>query len=435
VRLDEKVARFTLALPDKPSIAVLPFQNMSGDPQQDYFADGVVEDIITALSRIRWLFVIARNSSFTYKGRALDIKQIGRELGVRYVLEGGIRKAGARVRITGQLIDAVTGTHIWAERFEGDLVDIFELQDRITSSVVGAIEPALRTAEILRVQAKPTSSLDAYDYFLRASAATHGLTRADYAEALLLCKKAIATDPHYASAYGLCAWIYLWRCVQSWTDQPEEERAEALKLARSAVEFGGENPEALWMAGHVISFFAGDGERGMELIRRSLSLNPNSAHAHTCAGYVGWHLGQGDTAVEHFQRAFRLSPLDHLSYQFSAGTAWGHFVAGRYQEAVEWADRALREQPNWIPPLRAKIAACGLLGRIEETTKTLQTALNLEPDACRSKAQCVGADRRRSQITSSGFGSTSSTMVATMCRGVRNWPFWPAEAIFASIYS
>jgi TolB-like protein len=323
VRLDEKVARFTLALPDKPSIAVLPFQNMSGDPQQDYFADGVVEDIITALSRIRWLFVIARNSSFTYKGRALDIKQIGRELGVRYVLEGGIRKAGARVRITGQLIDAVTGTHIWAERFEGDLVDIFELQDRITSSVVGAIEPALRTAEILRVQAKPTSSLDAYDYFLRASAATHGLTRADYAEALLLCKKAIATDPHYASAYGLCAWIYLWRCVQSWTDQPEEERAEALKLARSAVEFGGENPEALWMAGHVISFFAGDGERGMELIRRSLSLNPNSAHAHTCAGYVGWHLGQGDTAVEHFQSKSLGPPQLSIQRRNGVGTFRG----------------------------------------------------------------------------------------------------------------
>ena len=211
--------RPALSLPDKPSIAVLPFQNMSGDPEQEYFADGMVEDIITALSRLRWLFVIARNSSFTYKGRAVDVKQVGRELGVRYVLEGSVRKAGKRVRITGQLIDASTGAHLWADRFDGELADIFDLQDQVTASVVGAIAPKLEQAEIERAKRKPTESLDAYDYFLRGMAAFHQLTRPSNDEALALFSRAIELDPDFASAYGMAARCYLQRKGFGWVDR------------------------------------------------------------------------------------------------------------------------------------------------------------------------------------------------------------------------
>ena len=242
-------ARPTLSLPDKPSIAVLPFQNMSGDPEQEYFADGMVEDITTALSRMRWLFVIARNSSFTYKGRAVDVKQVGRELGVRYVLEGSVRKAGNRVRITGQLIDAATGAHLWADRFDGELADIFELQDQVTSSVVGAIAPKLEQAEIERVKRKPTESLDAYDYFLRGMAAFHQFSKAANAEALEMFSRAIERDPRFASAYGMAARCYLQRKGFGWVATAEREIAEAEKLARRAAELGRDDAVALCAAG------------------------------------------------------------------------------------------------------------------------------------------------------------------------------------------
>ena len=217
-RSDEPSAP-ALTLPDSPSIAALPFQNWSGDPEQEYFADGVVEDIITALSRIRWLFVIARNSSFTYKGRAVDVKQVGRELGVRYVLEGSVRKAANRVRITGQLIDATTGAHLWADRFEGSLDDIFELQDQVAERVVGAIMPKLERAEIERAKRKPTESLDAYDYYLRGMASLHQGTREAINEALPLFTKAIELDPDFASAYAMAAWCYFWRKINGWMDR------------------------------------------------------------------------------------------------------------------------------------------------------------------------------------------------------------------------
>ena len=223
-----------LVLPDSPSIAALPFQNWSGDPEQDYFADGVVEDIITALSRIRWLFVIARNSSFTYKGRAVDVKQVGRELGVRYVLEGSVRKAANRVRITGQLIDATTGGHLWADRFEGTLDDIFELQDQVTASVVGAIAPELERAEIGRAKRKPTESLDAYDYYLRGMANVHQGTREAIDEALPLFLKAIQLDPDFASAYAMAAWCYFWRKINGWMDDRDagDRRGRAIGPSR-----------------------------------------------------------------------------------------------------------------------------------------------------------------------------------------------------------
>ena len=234
-----------LVLPDKPSITVLPFHNLSGDPEQEYFADGVVDDIIVALSRMRWLFVIARNSSFTYKGRAVDVKEVGRELGVRYVLEGSVRKIGNKVRITGQLSDATTGTHLWAERFEGTLDDIFELQDQMAESVVGAIAPQLERAEIERAKRKPTESLDAYDYYLRGMAKLHSGTREAIEAALPLFYKATELDPEFASAYGMAAWCHFWRKVNGWmTDRPREI-AEGTRLARLAVELGRDDAVAL----------------------------------------------------------------------------------------------------------------------------------------------------------------------------------------------
>ena len=278
--------RTALALPDKPSIAVLPFLNLSGDPEQEYFADGVVEDIISALSRIRWLFVIARNSSFTYKGRAVDVKQVGRELGVRYVLEGSVRKAANRVRITGQLIDATTGAHLWAERFEGTLDDIFELQDQVAASVVGAIAPQLERAEIERAKRKPTESLDAYDYYLRGMANLHQGTREAINEALPLFYKAIELDPDFASAYGMAAWCHFWRKVNGWmTDRPQEI-AEGARLARRAVELGKDDAVALTRGGHALGHFVGDLDGGIALVDRALVLNPNLAAAWFLGGFL-----------------------------------------------------------------------------------------------------------------------------------------------------
>src|SRR5690606_20984767 len=246
-----------LALPDKPSIPVLPFHNLSGDQEQDYFADGVVEDIIGALSRIRWLFVIARNSSFTYKGRTVDVREVGRELGVRYVLEGSVRRSGNRIRITGQLIDATSGAHIWAERFEGQVADIFELQDEIAESVVGAIAPQLERAEIERAKRKPTESLCAYDYYLRGTAKLHNGTREAIAGALRLFYRAIELDPEFASAYGMAAWCHFWRKINGWMDERSLEIAEGARLARMAVSLGRDDAVALTRGGHALGHLAG----------------------------------------------------------------------------------------------------------------------------------------------------------------------------------
>ncbi|HXQ51310.1 MAG TPA: adenylate/guanylate cyclase domain-containing protein [Stellaceae bacterium] len=374
-----------LSLPDKPSIAVLPFANMSGDPEQDYFADGVVEDIITALSRIKWMFVIARNSTFVFKGKPIDVKQVGRELGVRYVLEGSVRKATNRVRITGQLIDATTGTHIWADRFEGALENIFELQDQVTASVVGAIEPAMRAADMLRAQPKPTSSLDAYDYYLRALAAFHRTTRSDIADALAMCRAAIAIDQRYASAYGLAAWCCLRRRTHGWAERPEEERLTAVEFARCAIDFGANDPEALWMAGVTLPYFVGDVDRAEDVVRRSLALNQNSALAWGCLGFVQCYSGSGEAAIASFERGIRQSPLDPEAFTNKCGMAWAYFVEGRYDEAVQWANRALHEQAHFMASLRVKAAACGLLGRREDAEETVRAASAIDPEASIAK--------------------------------------------------
>jgi TolB-like protein len=342
------------ALPDRPSIAALPFLNLSGDTEQDYFTDGVVEDIISALSRNRWLFVIARNSSFTYKGRAVDVKQVGRELGVRYVLEGSVRKSANRVRITGQLIDAATGAHLWAERFEGALDDIFAVQDQVTASVVGAIAPQLEHAEIERAQKKPTGSLDAYDYYLRGMAKLHRGTREAIEEALPLLKEAIARDPGFASAHAMAAWCYFWRKINGWMADGPKEIAQGAHLS-------------------------GDLENGIALLDRPLLLNPNLAAAWFLGGFLKlWH-GEPDGAIERFTHAMRLSPLDPELYRMQAGMAVAHFFAGRIDDASSWAEKAAREIPDFTMVIGV-IAAChALSGRTDDARQAMDHLLRLYP--------------------------------------------------------
>jgi adenylate cyclase len=378
-----------LALPDKPSIAVLPFQNMSGDAEQEYFADGVVEEIITALSRFRHLFVIARNSSFTYKGRAVDVKQVGRELGVRYVLEGSVRKAGTRVRITGQLIDTATGAHLWADRFDGALEDIFDLQDRVMTSVVGAIAPKVEQAEIERATRKPTERLDAYDYFLRGMAIVNHVTaegdsesqgsREASTQALELFSKAIELDPAFSSAYGMAAWCYHWRRVNGWTIDLAQETAETARLVRRAAELGKDDALALCRSGQALARVVGNLEGGAALIDRSLMLNPNLVAAWYCSGWVRVYLGEVDMAIEHFARAMRLSPLDPLIAAMQTGTAFAHFFAGRYREASAWTERALRGQPNFLAAVHISPAIRALAGNVEEAKKAAAHLHQLDP--------------------------------------------------------
>jgi TolB-like protein/class 3 adenylate cyclase len=295
--------------PERPSIAVLPFANMSGDPEQEYFADGIVEDIITALSRNHALLVIARNSTFTYKGRAVDIKQVGRDLGVRYVLEGSVRKSADRVRVTGQLIDVSTGAHLWADRFDGALKDIFDLQDDITLRVVGAIAPKLEYAEIVRATRKPTESLDAYDYYLRGMSSFHKGSREDISEALRLFLKAVELDDNFSSAYGMAAWCYIRRKVNGWAEEGLSESSHAVQFAEQAVECGKDDAIALSCGGFALVVF-GDLERGTTLIDRAQALNPNLAMAWHQSGWTRVIIGQPDLAVEHLERAMRLSPVD-----------------------------------------------------------------------------------------------------------------------------
>lgn len=370
------------ALPAKPSIAVLPFVNLSGDQEQDYLADGVVEDIIAALSQYRWLFVVARNSSFTYKARAVDMKQVGRELGVRYVLEGSWRKAKNRVRITGQLIDATTGAHHWAGRFEGVLDDIFELQDRITESVVGAIAPQLERAEIERARDKPTGSLDAYDYYLRGLAKSHHGTRECIDEALPLFHKAIAFDPEFASAYAMAAWCHCWRKVNGWMTDPPAEIVEGIRLARRAVELDKGDAVALTRGGHALGHLAGDLQGGIALLDKALVLNPNLATAWFLGGFLRlWH-GETEAAIEHLAHAMRLSPLDPELYRMQAGMAAGHLFSGRFDMASSWAQKAFRDLPSFLLAVAILAASHALAARMGEARRALDQLRRLDPTLC-----------------------------------------------------
>jgi adenylate cyclase len=368
-----------LALPDKPSIAVLPFQNFSVDPEQEYFADGIVEDIITALSRFKSLFVIARNSSFAYKGRSPDIRQVGRELGVRYVLEGSVRKAASKVRITSQLIDSENGAHIWADRLDGALEDIFELQDQVTENVVGAVAPQLERAEIERAKQKPTDSLDAYDHYLRGMTNLHRGTRESNDEALAQFYRALQLDPNFASVHAMAAWCHFWRKVNGWmTDRPREI-AEGARLARQAVELGGDDAVALTRSGHALGHLAGDVDGGIALIDRALVLNPNLASAWFLGGFLRAWNGEPDGAIEHFARAMRLSPLDPEMYRMQAGMAVAHLFARRFDTASSWAEKSLRHMPNFLMVVGVIAASHALAGRMDEAQRAISHLRQLDP--------------------------------------------------------
>jgi adenylate cyclase len=382
VRMRDAASKTAPALPDRPSITVLPFQNMSGDPEQEYFADGMVEDIITALSRFRQLFVIARNSSFTYKGRAVDVKQVGRELGVRYVLEGSVRKAANRVRITGQLVDAGTGAHLWADRFDGGLEDVFDLQDRVTTSVISAIAPKLEQAEIERARRKPTERLDAHDYFLRGMAAFYQSTKAANDEALRQLEKAIELDPNFAAAYGMASRCYNQRQTYGWMIDRGREAARGVALGRRAIELGRDDPDALACGGFAVARLGLDCESGIEFIDRAISLNPNLASAWFFSGWVRVYLGESELAIAHFRQCERLSPLDPIGFLIHAGIAFAHFLAGRNDDALAWAERALREKAICHPALRIVAASHALSGRLEEARKAMVRLCEIDP-ACR----------------------------------------------------
>jgi TolB-like protein/tetratricopeptide (TPR) repeat protein len=373
-----------LALPDQPSIAVLPFLNLSGDPEQDYFADGVVEDIIGALSRMRWLFVIARNSSFTYKGGAVDVKQVGRELGVRYVLEGSVRKAGNRVRVTGQLIDATTGAHLWAERFDSTLDDIFDLHDELATSVVGAIAPQLERAEILRAKHKPTAKLDAYDHYLRGMASFHQGSRDGTSDALRLFYQAIEHDRDFASGYAMAAACIFWSKFNGWVADRSQAIAEGARLTRRAIELGKDDAVALARGGHGVANFVGDVDGGIALIDKALVLNPNLAAAWFLGGFVKIMQGEPDNAIERMRYAMRLSPLDSEMYRMQGGTALAHLFAGRYDEAARWAEKALRDLPSFLIIVCVIAASHALAGRMDEARRAMVDLRRLDPALCLS---------------------------------------------------
>ena len=393
-----------LALPDKPSIAVLPFQNLSTDQEQEYFADGVVEDITMALSLFRWLFVIARNSSFTYKGRHVDVKQVGRELGVRYVLEGSVRKAGNRIRIAGQLIDAETGAHLWADRFEGALEDMFDLQDHVTASVISAIAPKLQVEEIRRAKRKPTENLSAYDYYLRGLAKVRRWTMEANREALELFCRAIELDRGLACAYGMAAWCYVQRKARGWMIEPMQESAEATRLALKAVHLGGDDPVALSRGGYALAFVAQEFDDAAAFMDRGLAVSPNLAEAWTLSGWLRVWRGEPDVAIEHVARAMRLSPLDPSMYGMQGAMAYAHFLASRYDVASSCAEKAMRDNPNFLLTICILAASNALAGQLEPAQKAMARALELNPDLRVSNLRDLAPFRRAEDLTTFAKG-------------------------------
>jgi adenylate cyclase len=355
----------SLALPSKPSIAVLPFQNMSGDPEQEYFSDGMVEEIITALARIPWLFVIARNSSFTYKGQAVDVKQVGRELGVRYVLEGSVRKAGHQVRITGQLIDAMTDAHIWADRFDGTLDNIFELQDHVASTVAGIIEPAVLTAEIHRTSRIPTHDLTAYDLFLRALALSFAWEKGATFRSIGLLEQAIERDPGYGEALVHLSFRHFELHLNGWTHDPASSRQLAIDHTRRALLVAGDDPNVLSRAGYVLAYFGEDIEAAMGFLKQSLTLNPNSAVSWQWIAWVELWSGQPDSAIRSFETSLRLTPREQRANP-SMGIGVAHFFAHRYEQARTLLLQSLQQRPNWVPTYRFLAACLAHMGKLDE---------------------------------------------------------------------
>ncbi len=360
---------------DRASIAVLPFATPIKDP--DYFTDGIVEDIITALSRNRALFVIARNSSFSYQGKRVDLKQVGQELGVRYVLEGSVRKLGGRVRVTGQLIEAASGHHLWADRFEGETADIFELQDQIVTRVVGALAPQLEKAEIDRAKQSAKGELVAYDLYLRGLAHWNRWTKGDNAKALQLFYAAIDKDRDYSTPYGLAASCYLLGKASGWASSFDEK--EIASLIDRAADIGVDDPVALCWAGHALAFFFHDVDRALLLIDRALELDENLAVAWQRSGWVRGYAGDPDGAIASLNKAIRLNPLDPRMFLAQSAMAFAHFIAGRDDQAADWAARALRVKPNWPPALRVAMASNAMLGRLDQAARALTLHLQIDP--------------------------------------------------------
>jgi adenylate cyclase len=392
------------ALPDKPSIAVLPFQNMSGDPEQEYFADGVVEEIITSLSRFKSLFVIARNSCFTYKGRAVDIKQVGRELGVRYVLEGSIRKAGCKVRITGQLIDAATGAHLWAEKIDGALKDVFELQDEVTARVVGAIEPSITEAEISRAKVKPTSSLDAYDLYLRALSVHYSQTRSDMDEALRLLEQAIALDPNYSWAKAFAAYVHCVRLNQGWETPEDLSRGQALAL--QALLSSRDEPNTIGFAAHAHAWLNREYDAALIAMDRALYLNPNSAPILVRSGWLRNWVADADRAIDHFSRSIRLNPIDPQLGYAHCGLAFAHIIRGEYEKALEFARRAAHEMPRWLASWITLAVAAAYVGNQQEAMEAKERMLEIHPTfsiATYGNSIAVARDKRVLDMIANGF--------------------------------
>jgi len=376
--------RPALALPDKPSIAVLPFNNMSGEPDQEYLADGIVEAITGALSRIRSFFVIARNSAFTYKGRAANVRDIGGELGVAYVLEGSVQKAGNRVRIIVQLIETEGGAHVWTGRHDGTLDDIFDLQDRITEQVAGALQPSIRIAEIERSRRKRPQDLGAYDYAMRAMPHVWALEKDESAKALELLDKAIAIDPEYPLALSLAGWCHAQRSVYNWSDDIAQSQARALKLAERAAELSGDDPLILAVLGTVHTIVRNHGTARV-LLERAVAIDPNSAWAWSRLGWLDNYSDRPQLAIEKFERALRLSPLDPMNFNNYVGIGAAHEVAQDYDKAAALFRRALEERPHAMWIYRSLAAVLSGAGRMEEAKAAYAQMLRSYPDLTASK--------------------------------------------------
>jgi TolB-like protein/class 3 adenylate cyclase/tetratricopeptide (TPR) repeat protein len=377
-----------LPLPDKPSIAVLPFQNMSGDPEQEYFVDGITEDTITALSRIPSLFVIARNSSFAYKGKAVDIRQIGRELGVRYVLEGSVRKAGQRLRISGQLVEAETGSHLWADRFDSVLEDVFDLQDRVTMAVAGVIEPSVTQAEIRRANRKPTENVQAYDWLLRALGEQQLYSRDGFGRAIVMARRAIELDPRYAQAYAYLAdWIML-RKISGWMEDEAAETAEGVRFAHLAVQLAPNDSIVLTVAGFALGHLNRDLATAIPWLDRAIALNPNSAHAFGRGAMLRNFAGDYATAAEHADPAMRLSPFDSYSFVFSLARGVSHLLRRQLPEAVAWLRKSVEQNPRNIPTHVCLGSVLAHAGQMEEARAAIRRLLELHPmDSVRWRRQ------------------------------------------------
>jgi adenylate cyclase len=381
----DSAARTPLLLPDKPSIAVLPFQNMSGDPEQEYFADGMVEEIITALGRIRWLFVIARNSSSTYKGRSVGVKQVGRELGVRYVLEGSVRKGGNRVRITAQLIEAETGAHLWADRFDGSLEDVFDLQDKVAINVAGVIEPALQAAEVRRSVARPTHDVTAYDLYLRALATYYPITKDRLLEAAELLHQAIAIDRYCGPALSLAAMCQMRLFREGWDEEPETA-GKGVDLARQALQVAGDDPGILANAAFVLANFGEDIGAMMALVDRALTLTPSFSRGWFLSGVLRLWAGQHDLAIEHAETALRLSPRERTGTPLSLiGEA--HFFKREFDEAASKLLLSVQENPGYPHSYRVLAACYAQMGRLDEARAIIARLRSITPRLVPSAAQ------------------------------------------------